>query len=219
MKNLTLLFIAFLICSKAYTQFGINGGASVLLAFGTPKPYVGLHIGAEVPRDDQVSIYGKLSLYSKQTTDTKSQTFAEAIDMTTTVPAYQTVMYNTSMNYTMIEGGNRFYIGEGYDSGFGAYGGGILLMIFNSVKREYDEYDESKYRINQNEPRKGSIFNLGFGLGGGVKNTFPGIGTFYLDANFSYLILSTASNATAQASPFYRPLLFSFNLGFRKDLY
>ena len=219
MKNILILLFAFLIVSKAHAQFGINGGTSVLLAFGVPKPYVGLHLGAEIPRDDQVSIYGRLSLYSKQKTADKAQTYVEAIDVNNTFPSVQTVMYSTSMNYTMIEGGNRFYIGEGYDSGFGAYGGGVLLMIFNSVKRDYDEFDETKYRISPNEPRKGSIFNLGFGLGGGIKNTFAGVGTFYLDANFSYLILSTASNATASMSPFYKPLLFSFNLGFRKDLY
>jgi len=219
MKRISLFLLAFLMVSKAHSQFGINGGISMLSAFGTPKPYVGLHLGAEIPRDDQVSIYGRFSLYSKQTTDTKEQTYVEAIDVVNTTPSVQTVLYSTSMNYTMIEGGNRFYIGEGYDSGFGAYGGGILLMIFNTVKRDYDEFDESKYRVSQYEPRKGSIFNLGFGLGGGIKNTVAGVGTFYLDANFSYLILSTASNTTAAMSPFYKPLLFSFNLGFRKDLY
>jgi hypothetical protein len=68
---------------------------------------------------------------------------------------------------------------------------------------------------------KGSIFNLGFGLGGGVKYTFAGIGTMYFDANFAYLITSTASNSTASSvvNTLYAPLLFSFNIGFRKDFF
>ena len=93
------------------------------------------------------------------------------------------------------------------------------MLAVNTVKRKYDDYDQAKYELPTSELSKGSIFNLGFGLGGGVKNTFAGIGTLYLDLNLAYMILSTASNSTAQNTSLYAPLLFSFNLGFRKEFY
>lgn len=200
-------------------QFGLTGGVSVLKAFGTPKPYIGFHFGGEVPRDDQVSIFGRISFYAKQKETIPQQTFVQAIDQSTT-PYSMTVNYVNSMNYTIIEGGNRYYIGNGYDSGFGAYGGGSLLMIFNTVKRKYDDYDQSKYVLyDPQEMPKGSIINLGFGLGGGIKHTLAGVGTLYLDANFSYLIYSRASNTTAASVSNFSQILFAFNLGFRKDFY
>jgi len=216
-KILFLLVLALSFISNA--QFGINGGVSLLKAFGTPKPYIGFHIGGEIPRDDQVSLFGRVSFYAKQKESTEQLTYVQAIDPNTT-PSVMSVTYVNSMNYTIIEGGNRYYIGDGYDSGFGAYGGGTLMMIFNSVKRNYSDYDQSKYAlIDPNELPKGSIFNLGVGLGGGVKHTLAGVGTLYLDANFAYLIFSRASNTTASSVNLFTPLLFSFNLGFRKDIY
>jgi hypothetical protein len=122
------------------------------------------------------------------------------------------------MNYTIIEGGTRYYIGDGYDSGFGAYGGGNVSALFNTIKRTYGDYDQSLYQLNTTEVAKGSIFNVGFGLCGGVKNTFAGIGTLYFDAGFSYLILSIPSSNSISTN-MYTPLLFTFNFGFRKEFY
>lgn len=205
--------------SLSMAQFGVAGGVSLLKAFGTPKPYIGLHLGGEIPRDDQVSLYGRVAFYGKQIDSQENYTYVTAHDPTTD-PNMQLVTYKNSFNYTILEGGTRYYIGDGYDSGFGAYGGGNIAVVFNSVKRSYDDYDKSLYKLNDTEFPKGAIFNLGFGLGGGLKHTLAGVGTIYFDANFSYLIMSIASNTTASGGAnMYSPLLFSFNLGFRKDFY
>jgi len=210
-----LIFATF----DATSQFGVSGGTSVLKGFGTTaKPFVGIHLGGELPRDDQNSIYARISFYAKQKEQTEGLTYVEAIQPTT-FPFIQNVSYVNSMNYTILEGGNRYYIGNGYDSGFGGYGGANLMLAFNTVKRTYGDYDQVLYTLPTNEIAKGSIFNLGFGLGGGLKYTFAGIGTMYFDANFAYLITSTASNSTASSVSLYAPLLFSFNLGFRKDFF
>lgn len=221
MKKLILLMLLLLNTAVIFAQFGLSGGVSVLKGFGTPKPFVGIHVGGEIPRDDQVSFYGRLSLYAKQT---------EAIPSTLTLytPDYMSstqVQYKTSMNYVILEGGNRYYIGNGYDSGFGAYGGGTFMLILNSVKRNYDDFDEVKFPLPVTEVRKGSIFNLAVGLGGGVKHTLAGVGTFYFDVSLAYMILGTASNTTASSvadgvgQDLYSPLIFTFGLGFRKDIY
>jgi hypothetical protein len=217
-KYLVVVVILLIGSTAAKAQFGVSGGMSVLKGFGVQKPYIGMHFGGEIPRDDQISLFARLSLYARQQEPGNGLTIVTATDFTT-VPYSQTIGYSSTFNYTIIEGGTRYYIGNGYDSGFGAYGGSTVMLAVNAVKRKYDDYDQAKYELPANELSKGSIFNLGFGLGGGLKNTFAGIGTVYLDMNLAYMILSTASNSTAQNTSLYAPLLFSFNLGFRKEFY
>ena len=217
MKKSIIVAILSLISGFSLAQFGAAGGISVLKAFGMPKPYVGIHLGGEIPRDDQVSLYGRISMYGKQEDPIISFTNVNAIDPLT-FPSSKNIVYQNAMNYTIIEGGTRYYIGDGYDSGFGAYGGGNVSALFNTIKRTYGDYDQSLYQLNTTEVAKGSIFNVGFGLCGGVKNTFAGIGTLYFDAGFSYLILSIPSSNSISTN-MYTPLLFTFNFGFRKEFY
>lgn len=217
-KKIVLVFIG-MSAFYSFSQFGISGGVSMLKAFGTPKPYIGFHLGGELPQDDQNSFYGRISFYAKQLSTIENATYVEAINPMTTFPSTMTVPFKNSMNYTIIEGGRRYYIGDGYDSGFGGYGGAKFMAIFNTVKRIYGDYDQTKYRLTSTEFPKGSIFNLGVGFGGGVKYTLAGIGTVYLDIDAAYIIYPIASNSTASGTDLYSPLLFSFNLGFRKDIY
>lgn len=215
--KLTILLLFFVSFSTVQAQFGISGGMSVLKSFRVPKPFFGFHVGGEIPRDDQLSFYGRLTYSFKQ----REQDSTSTILYNSTFTNSKQVNYVNAMNYVMIEGGNRYYIGNGYDADFGAYGGGNLMLIFNTVNREYGDYDKTQFQLPQNEMVKGSIFNLAVGLAGGVKYTFAGIGTAYFDAGLGYMIMSTASNPTAEsvASTLYSPLIFNFALGFRKDLY
>jgi hypothetical protein len=218
MKKLIAIFGLIFLGNTASAQVGLSGGFNILKGFGTPKPYVGMHLGVEIPRDDANSIFGRVSFYGKQREEFKSTTYVTAINPSTN-PYSLNVGYQSSMNYTILEGGNRYYIGDGYDSGFGGYGGGSVMLIFNSVKRNYDDYDQTLYTLPTTELPKGSIFNLGFGLNGGLKYTFAGIGSIYSDASFAYMILGQASNATASNTTLYSNLIFTFNVGFRKELY
>jgi hypothetical protein len=219
-KQYLVLIISIVGISSAQAQFGLSGGTCLLKGFGTAKPFIGLQIGGEMPRDDFASLFGRISFYGKQWQGLTNTTYMEVIN--TNEPSNQAITYDNSMNYTVIEGGNRFYIGDGYDSGFGAYGGGTLQAIFNTVKRDYnyESIDMSKYQLPIDEPPKGSIFSLGFGLSGGVKNTFAGVGTAYFDVGFSYAIMNYTSNLTASSeNGMYSRLFFTFCLGFRKDFY
>ena len=218
MRNILLTLVAIMQLSILSAQFGLSGGLNTILAFGAPKPYFGFHIGGEIPRDDAVTFYGRLSTYIGNEDATADSVYAEAIDPLTN-PYLQTVYYTSKMNYTILEGGTRYYLGDGYDSGFGLYGGSNFSLMLNSVKRKYGDYDQVKYALPSNEVPKGMIFNIGVGLSGGIKNTFAGIGTVYFDINFTYLLLSQPSNTTAQSTNLYRPLIFNFGLGFRRDIY
>jgi hypothetical protein len=218
MRNILLTLVAIMQLSILSAQFGLSGGLNTIIAFGAPKPYFGFHIGGEIPRDDAITFYGRLSSYIGNEDATAGLVYAEAIDPLTN-PYLQSVYYTSKMNYTILEGGTRYYLGDGYDSGFGLYGGSNFSLMLNSVKRKYGDYDQVKYALPSTEIPKGMIFNIGVGLTGGVKHTFAGIGTVYCDVNFTYLLLSQPSNTTAQSTNLYRPLIFNFGLGFRREFY
>ena len=100
------------------------------------------------------------------------------------------------------------------------------MLIINSVKRKYEKLDvsgvyswEGDYELPASEVPKGTILSLALGLQGGVKYTFPARGTIYADITGNYALFGKASNTTAQNTALYAPMVFIFNVGFRKDLY
>jgi hypothetical protein len=216
MRGLVLILALFLAGSVS-AQVGITAGGSVLKSFGVPKPWGGLHFGFEVPRDDQVSIYGRVTHHFKQNSADSIFTTAIAKDVTTS-PYTMSVSGVSSMNHTILEGGTRYYIGNGYDYGWAAYGGSNLMLIFNTVKNDFQDYDQVLYTLGDDMERKGSIVSFGFGLGGGVKYTITGVGTMYFDTNLNYIVVGLPSNNTAASTDLWRQLIFNFNLGFRKDI-
>lgn len=220
MKNL-LILLAVLLAGGAQAQVGISGGGNMLKGFGQPRPWGGLHVGLEIPRDDAVSIYGRFSHYFPQTNQDSVYAGAIARDINTS-PYAISVAGVSGMNYNILEGGTRYYLGDGYDFGWAAYGGTNLMLIFNKVKNTFVGFDETLYKLSDDSPRTGSIFSLGFGLSGGVKYTMEEVGTFYFDVALNYIIFYQPSNTTAaqqfSQTGLYRPLIFTFNLGYRRDL-
>ena len=91
------------------------------------------------------------------------------------------------------------------------------MLLFNRVRVEYDSFNEEYYEIDDFNRPDGSIFSIGFGLGGGLKYSFTRIGTLYFDTNISYMIFAQASQPTVSGDQ-YSSLIFNFNLGFRKDI-
>lgn len=218
MKLLLSILSVCILSGSVYSQIAIGGGPSLLKAFGVRAPYYGGHIFFEKPTDDQTSYYGKLSVYAKQEGQ-NSVTYANAIDFTTNPQQIQ-VNSKPTFNYTTLEGGRRFYFGNGYDYGFSAYGGTHILAAFNSAKLSTDKFDNKKYQLATGNDTKGFIFNLAFGLSGGIKNDFAW-GTLYLDVSVDYAILQVPSNQLAVDSyrDFGSPLLFTFGIGYKKNLY
>ncbi len=218
MKN-SVVVLFLLIAGMAGAQVSINAGGSMLAGFSSPGPWGGIHIGVEVPRDDAVSIYGRFTHHFRAKGDSVDA-FVNAIDINSLPPGSPyTMSIGTSptMDYNILEGGTRYYLGNGFDYGFAAYGGSCLMLIFNSVKAKYDGFDESLYQIDDTYRYDGSIFSLGFGLGGGVKYSAARFGTFYFDLNLAYMIFAQGSNDSIYAG-LYNPLIFNFNLGYRRDI-
>jgi hypothetical protein len=219
MRQLLLLgFVALAVLGRAQT--GVSGGLTMIKGFGIPKAYPGIHIGVEIPRDDEVSFYGRVTATLANASNETATTNVEARDPATTFPNVKQVNYNVKMNYINLEGGTRYYIGNGYDYGWSAYGGSVFMLSINSVKADFDDYDEDKYALTEGLTERGRILALNLGLNAGVKNHFM-FGMLYFDMTLGYALFAIPSNQIASQGGgyLYSPLTFGFNFGFRKDLY
>lgn len=219
MKTL-LLLTGLLLTLAVNAQTGVSGGITMIKGFGIPKPYPGIHVGIEIPRDDEVSFYGRITTTLSNMSDEVGTTNVEARDPTTTFPNVKEINYTVKMNYVNLEGGTRYYIGNGYDYGWSAYGGSLFMLTVNSVKADFSDYDEAKYALPSGMTRKGSIVALNLGLNAGIKNHFM-FGMMYFDVTFGYSLFAIPSNSLASSGGglMYSPLTFGFNLGYRKDLF
>jgi hypothetical protein len=223
-KILTIAIFSFLALTSN-AQISVFGGTSLLKGFGVQKPFFGFLGGVELPNSNDVTFYGRVGYYFPQKEETTLTSNVTAINQTTT-PYNLQVNYVTKTNYFTIEGGTRRYLGNDYDNGFSVFGGTNFMLFLNTVKRDYEKYDatgqyqwESKYEVAPTELNKGSIISMAVGLQGGLKYTLPATGTFFFDINGQYAILNRPSNLTAASTNLYSSLFFTFNLGFRKDLY
>ncbi len=215
MKN-WIVIIMLVLGANSFSQVSVSAGPSMLMGIvRDATPWGGFHFGLEVPRDDQVTIYGRFTHHFKQFFPIPTQTILTPIDPNNF--NYPIITGRTSMNYNILEGGTRYYLGNGFDFGWAAYGGSNIMIIFNSIKNDYEDFDETEFRLDPANDFSGTIFGLGVGLGGGVKYTFPRFGTIFTDLNISYMLLATSSTPAPDAS-LYSPLIFNFNLGYRRDI-
>lgn len=210
-----ILVTMLLMGSLAYGQISVMAGPSLLRPFGAEKSFVGFHIGGEYSTDDATSYFGRLTHYPGQTDTFPTLVDLQAIDATA---PYANTTFTTRTNYTVLTGGLRYYIGDGYETGLSAYGGSTLNLVFNTVKAEFEPFDEAKYILPDGVTRKGNAFQFGLGLQGGVKYGIVNFATVYMDLGMDYMLAYVPSNALAQSSFYIRQFLFSFNIGIRKDI-
>ena len=215
MKKLSLI-IALIVAGSVSAQVSFSAGSSTVKGFGTPKWFTGFHVGVEVPRDDAMSFYGRYTHQFARGGDSIFD-YAVANDVTTS-PYTINVKGVPTMNYHIFEGGTRYYLGDGFDFGFAGYGGTNFMLVYNKIASRHDNYDASKYTLDQTTSRDGGIISLGMGLSGGVKYTFPRLGTFYTDLSISYLFLGQASGEFTYTD-LYSRVLFGINVGYRRDLF
>ncbi|MDB3905313.1 hypothetical protein N9335_02430 [Crocinitomicaceae bacterium] len=215
------------LCLSINSQVSISAGLGSVSGFTTDKSHVGFHAGVELPRNNDVTFYGRLAHYFSRSEDegtTRTVIIQDLNDLT--LPYQLQVNARESFNYTTIEGGTRYYLGNDYDNGFSAYGGTNGMLVFNTVKLKYDKTDitgtyewEENYALPSNDDERGLIMGIAVGLQGGVKYTIPAIGTAYFDVSGQYSILAQGNNDVANFTNQYSQLFFVFTVGFRKDLY
>ena len=226
MNRIQVLILFFLLVKTSlFGQLGITGGLGTMNGFGIKKTFYGFNFGLEYPRSNENTIFGRFAYYiPRNNTESIIASASAILPIPPGDPFNLQRNYIVSTGYTTIEGGTRYYLINGYDNGFSVYGGSTIMLCINSIKKNYENwnypYNESDYQNYGEE--KGTILNLGMGIQGGLKYTFPSIGTIFCDLSGTYLIVRQASNDAVYDSenyPFNSAILFSVNLGFRKDFY
>ena len=224
MKSLIITSFLFLVPLFSFSQVSFDAGTGFLQGFGATKGFTNLHLGFEIPRSTDQSIYGRFSyFFPNKEQDLLTQVYTDNANIS---PWTLDVNYDRSTNYSIFEGGTRRYIGNDYDYGFSAYTGSNFMMIVNKVKTIYSSTSttgqswENNYKLDSElEPREGTVLSVALGLQAGIKYTFPAVGTIYADLSGQYVLFGLASNNTASSSGLLSNLFFVFNVGFRKDLY
>jgi len=221
MKKLLLLGLALVFGNLLNAQVGIFGGTSIYKSALVKGFYTGIQLGAEVPRDDMVSFFGRVTATLPQvSTDTIR---LEAIDPTTTFPGVKDVEAKFKNSVVNFQFGTRYYLGNGYDYGLSAYGGSIFEISAMTVRTSTTEsYDESKYEFISTDSRpydkRGSVFLVNLGLSAGVKYNFY-FGLLYFDVTGSYNLIPVFTNDLSRDYGRASAINFTFNLGFRKDIF
>ena len=231
MKYIILLLLQFMLVLELTAQFSYGGGLNLTRFFNTQTiqnqslSMPGIHGHLEIPRSGDVTLYGRVSyLFPKANYDTLTS-YVTAIDNNIN-PYILAVNSRFKTSYLMIEGGNRYYIGNDYDNGFAGYGGSGISVGIGQVRKAYESTDisgqyfwEPTHQADNTEISEGRLFTLGGYLQGGVKYTIPAIGTIYSDLTLNYLLLANANNNTAASTEYLSPLFFNFTVGFKKDIY
>lgn len=213
-----------------FGQYSLGGGTSMLFQFGNAKPFGGLHFNFEIPRNNEVTFYGRVTYHFRQNAEQDLNedfpVYAYGIDPNTNPYAIQVpYSFKESFNYFMIDGGTRYYLINGYDEGFALYGGTNIGVVINSLRYKYElgPFDETVYAIPEDgfdytRGDKGTVLSLAAGFSGGVKYTIPGRGTFYFDFNPAIMLFGVSSKTDLESS-LYHNVIFNFNIGYRREFY
>jgi hypothetical protein len=218
--KLIVAFTVLFFSHTVFSQTGISAGGSIINGFGSEKYLPGINLGIEIPRDNESSLYVRAS-FTSRSTSTETVLF-QAIDPLTS-PVVKNGVSDFKNGMFNLEGGTRYYFGEGYDSGMALYGGTMVMLNTNGVvRKEASGVDETKYEfvnsLGEPYPKKGRIVSLNIGLNVGIKKHI-GVGMVFFDVTAAYSILGLSSNDLANQYGTFSPLVFAFNLGFRRDLY
>lgn len=224
-----LVVLAFSVWSlNGFSQYSLGGGGSMLFQFGNSKPFGGLHFNFEIPRNNEITFFGRVTYHfnqrAEQDLSADYPVYAYGIE-----PGLDPILvpytFKESFNYFMIDGGTRYYLINGYDEGFSLYGGTNIGVVLNTIRYDYElgDYDKSKYEVYDSgyeyvRGDKGTVLNLAAGFTGGLKYTLPGRGTFYFDFNPSIMLFGVSSKNSLE-STLYHNVVFNFNIGYRKEFY
>lgn len=213
--------VALLFGFQSNAQIGLSAGPGLTYGFSSGQLFKSLHLGIEIPRDEESSIIIRLAGSLRNSTHTTG--YATAIDPAVTSPSQIVTNIRNSVSLFYLEGGTRrYFFGTGFDYGWAMYGGTLINVGFYRLtsKADLDESKKDLYTIEQTS--RGSAFLLNFGLQGGVKRQFV-FGTLFADVSLSYAIIATTGPNTTVPNndygAFLSPLNLNFSVGIRRDLF
>lgn len=220
------VFILILLASQVNAQIIIGGNYDFLIPFGAQKQFHGIQLLIEKPVNERVSYYGNISYFPAQKIKGTPEDYNYTIEYPDSTSFGKIPLSSLTQFSTVgVSFGRRNYWLNPIDHGFSLYGGTTINVKFSFVKSRIENFDSSKYTTITPDPSdmtgKGTVFNPGFGLNGGLKYDIRRFGTLYFDVSFEYSILNYPTTAIASSGfrDFGSPLNFYLGFGYKRIIY
>jgi hypothetical protein len=204
--------------SVAFGQIYVGGGLTGLYGVNSPKSFYGLNALIEFPQGEETAFYGKLTYQFSQKSDEFQYDYLEPKNPINYAKGFE---FKSSMDYLMLEVGDKWFFRGSYDEGLDGYFAYNGLICMNTIKKDYLS---SNYNISDyiSPPLRGSVFTIGVGAGLGIKYTVQSIDyTFFSEIGVSFLLVELFTpNETAVdgLEVFNNDMNLSFSIGVRKFL-
>ena len=100
LKITLIVMLLFCANSSVFAQFGIGGGLSGLYGFGSPKSFGGLNVILELPQDDEMTYFGKVTYLFPRQDDV---TYSEYLNNNNSLLSGQSFDYNFTISIFLPE--------------------------------------------------------------------------------------------------------------------
>lgn len=210
-----VLFSSFSLFGQSRTggSFGVAGSFDVLNPINTGVYLPGISIAIEIPRNETIIPFGKLGYYLPQRIHNPDGATLVAIDPMTN-PYQSSTTLSTKVNTISLEIGTRYFLGNDYDIGLAAMLETKIRLLVSPISEEVGDFDATKYQVDPtaNYGDRYTSLTVFAGFGAGIKYSQPW-GTIFTLAGLDLLILGNV------ASPITSTMMFSMQVGFRRDFY
>lgn len=194
-------------------SYGVGGSFDMLNPVNTGFYMPGVSGFIELPRNETVVPYGKLGYFLPLNIDNPEGAAIIAIDPMTN-PYASTAPLTTRINTISLEVGTRYNLGNDYDIGLAALLETKIRLLVSPYKEVVGDFNREKYELDPtgNYGDRATSLTFFVGFSGGVKYSQPW-GTVFTMAGLDLLILG---NVATPATSF---MMFSMQVGYRRDLY
>jgi hypothetical protein len=175
-----LVILFFIFGFSIFSQYNIGGGFSTFNSTNSGITRVGAHIYVENPHNEVASFFLRgLATLPVKRFDSLSLAL---VQFQPGLSSFKNVGRERSTTYFAIDGGQRRYLYNTYDSGFAIYSNFHLKGVIAIVGQNVDPYDTELYQPNEPSFDQGTSFLYGFGVDLGFKWQLPYTGAFIFEA-------------------------------------
>jgi hypothetical protein len=194
-------------------SYGVAGSFDLLNPINSGAYIPGISVAVELPRNESVVPYGKFGYFLPHREEEPGGVSIVALDPLTTNPIVSTARLDSRINTFSLEGGTRYYLGNDYDIGLAAMLETKIRLLISPVKSILGDFDETKYELAEELPSQNYTSVTAYvGFAGGIKYSQPW-GTVYAMSGLDLLIFGNVG------TPITSSMLFSVQVGFRRDFY
>lgn len=208
-----ILFFAF--GTPVLSQYNVGGGFSTFNSTNSGITRFGGHLYYENPRNEVASFFIRgLATLPVRSFDSLSLAL---VQFQPGLSSFKNVGREKSTSYFAIDGGQRRYIYNTYDSGFAIYANYHIKGVIAVVREDVEPYDPVLYQPNESSFDQGTSYLYGFGFGLGFKWQLPSTGSFLFEGAIdSFQRISDPTFILGREIGFFG---LTFNVSYRHDIF